>query len=89
MVLKCVLEFSSYPVPIKELIFRGINVGQFDLNRVKNKNKQRFNIFVYYLSWKLYNMMRSMCNTVVYKHHNNTIRLTIQNKAALTTCVYR
>ena len=49
MVLKCALEFSSYPVPIKELIFRGINVGQFDLNRVKNKNKQRFNIFVYYL----------------------------------------
>ena len=27
--------------------------------------------------------------TVVYKHHNNTIRLTIQHKAALTTCVYR
>ena len=27
--------------------------------------------------------------TVVYKHNNNTIRLTIQHKAALTTCVYR
>ena len=27
--------------------------------------------------------------TVVYKHHNNTIRLTIQHEAALTTCVYR
>ena len=26
---------------------------------------------------------------VVSKHHNNTIRLTIQHKAALTTCVYR
>ena len=26
--------------------------------------------------------------TVVYKHHNNTIRLTMQHKAALTTCVY-
>ena len=26
---------------------------------------------------------------MVYKHHNNTIRLTIQHKAALTTCVYR
>ena len=25
--------------------------------------------------------------TVVYKHRNNTIRLTIQLKAALTTCV--
>ena len=24
--------------------------------------------------------------TPVYKHHNNTIRLTIQYKAALTTC---
>ena len=26
---------------------------------------------------------------MVYKHHNNTIRLTIQHKAALTTCVAR
>ena len=26
---------------------------------------------------------------VMYKHRNNTIRLTIQQKAALTTCVYR
>ena len=26
------------------------------------------------------------CLTPVYKHHNNTIRLTIQFKAALTTC---
>ena len=26
--------------------------------------------------------------TPVYKHHTNTIRLTIQNQAALTTCKY-
>ena len=25
----------------------------------------------------------------LYKHHNNTIRLTIQYKAALTTCVHK
>ena len=27
--------------------------------------------------------------TPVYKHHNNTIRLTIQYKAALTTCKHK
>ena len=35
------------------------------------------------LLWCLYTGV-----TVVYKHHNNTIGLTLQHKAALTTCVY-
>ena len=30
-----------------------------------------------------------MSITVVYKHHNNTICLTIQYKAALTTCEHK
>ena len=54
-------------------------------------SKNKLYEFEYVFKRKLLNgyMGSLLTITPVYKHHNNTIRLTIQYKAALTTCVHK
>ena len=54
-----------------------------DLDQMEIFHSKYFHVMSVSTSNLVYNL-----RLLVYKHHNNTIRLTTQHKAALTTCVY-
>ena len=81
-------KFKNHPPPhLPDVLCATLEkIGSLDIIQFQHRERRWSSILMQCSSCE-----RILCLyttvSVVYKHHNNTIRLTIQYKAALTTCV--